>query len=87
MNKTQTIDLLRSQMPGFYSVEQVINLIEKIEEEQSTPKLTVDQVRELTHIILASAVCCNGGFCCKLLVSCILLNFVVNEKSVHLSRH
>ena len=54
MNKTQTIDLLRSQMPGFYSVEQVINLIEKIEEEQSTPKLTVDQVRVLTPIILAT---------------------------------
>jgi hypothetical protein len=41
-------------MPGFYSVEQVINLIEKIEEEQSTPKLTVDQVRVLTPIILAT---------------------------------
>jgi hypothetical protein len=54
MTKNQTVDLLKSQMPGFYSVEQVINLIEKIEEEQSTPKLTVDQVRELTHIILAS---------------------------------
>jgi hypothetical protein len=32
MTKNQTVDLLRSQMPGFYSVEQVINLIEKIEE-------------------------------------------------------
>ena len=32
MTKNQTIDLLRSQLPGFYSVEQVINLIEKIED-------------------------------------------------------
>ena len=32
MTKDQTVDLLRSQMPGFYSVEQVINLIEKIDE-------------------------------------------------------
>lgn len=54
MNKTQTIDLLKSQMPGFYSVEQVINLIEKIEEEeqQATAKLTFDQVRELTRSIV-----------------------------------
>ena len=32
MTKDQTVDLLRSQMPGFYSVEQVINLIEKMDE-------------------------------------------------------
>ena len=36
MTKNQTIDLLRNQLPGFYSVEQVINLIEKIEEERAT---------------------------------------------------
>ena len=35
MTKNQTIDLLRNQLPGFYSVEQVINLIEKIEEERA----------------------------------------------------
>ena len=26
MTKNQTIDLLKNQLPGFYSVEQVINL-------------------------------------------------------------
>ena len=54
MTKNQTIDLLKNQLPGFYSVEQVINLIEKIEEEkvQTAPKLTSDQVRELTQIIV-----------------------------------
>ena len=54
MTKNQTVDLLKNQMPGFYSVEQVINLIEKIEEEkvQTAPKLTLDQVRELTQIIV-----------------------------------
>jgi hypothetical protein len=36
MTKNQTIDLLRNQLPGFYSVEQVINLIDKIEEERAT---------------------------------------------------
>ena len=54
MTKNQTIDLLRNQLPGFYSVEQVINLIEKIEEEkvQSAPKLTFDQLRDLTQSIV-----------------------------------
>ena len=54
MTKNQTIDLLRNQLPGFYSVEQVINLIEKIEEEkvQSAPKLTLDQLRDLTSSIM-----------------------------------
>lgn len=54
MTKNQTIDLLKSQLPGFYSVEQVINLIENIEEEkvQSTTKLTLDQVRDLTRSIV-----------------------------------
>jgi hypothetical protein len=32
MTKQQTIDLLKAQLPGFYSVEQVIELISKIEE-------------------------------------------------------
>ena len=52
MNKTQTIDLLKNQMPGFYSAEQVINLIEKIEEEQVKPKLSVIQLREIARSIV-----------------------------------
>ena len=52
MNKTQTIDLLKNQMPGFYSAEQVINLIEKIEEEPVKPKLSVDQLREIANSIM-----------------------------------
>ena len=52
MTKSQTIDLLRDQMPGFYSAEQVVNLIEKIEEEQVKPKLSVEQLREITQSIV-----------------------------------
>jgi hypothetical protein len=54
MTKNQTIDLLRNQLPGFYSAEQVINLIEKMEEEkvQTAPKLTLDQLREITQSIV-----------------------------------
>jgi len=52
MTKSQTVDLLKNQIPGFYSAEQVINLIEKIEEEQVKPKLSVDQLREITQSIV-----------------------------------
>jgi len=52
MTKSQTVDLLKDQMPGFYSAEQVINLIEKIEEEQVKPKLSVEQLKEITQSIL-----------------------------------
>ena len=47
MNKNQTIELLKTQMPGFYSVEQVINLINGIEEESKSNKLTVSHMEEL----------------------------------------
>jgi len=36
MNKQQTIDLLKQQMPSFYSLEQVIEMISKIEEPKSS---------------------------------------------------
>jgi hypothetical protein len=52
MTKNETVDLLKSQLPGFYSVEQVINLIDKIEEEQAKPKLSVDQLRDITSSIM-----------------------------------
>jgi hypothetical protein len=35
MNKEQTIATLKNQLPGFYSVEQVIDMIEKIETDES----------------------------------------------------
>ena len=51
MTKNQTIDLLRSQLPGFYSVEQVINLIEKIEEGSSRKVTTDDIQRAIDNVI------------------------------------
>lgn len=49
MTKLQTVDLLKSQLPGFYSVEQVINLIEKIEDQ---PKVSMELIQEIeTRII------------------------------------
>jgi hypothetical protein len=53
MTKSQTVDLLRNQLPGFYSVEQVISLIERIEEEQVKPKLLDFQIRDITNSIMS----------------------------------
>ena len=36
MTKKQTVELLQQQLPGFYSVEQVIALINGIDESEST---------------------------------------------------
>lgn len=33
MTKTQTVELLQKQLPGFYSVDQVIKMINEIEED------------------------------------------------------
>lgn len=35
MTKSQTVELLKKQLPGFYSVEQVIEMIDKIEDSRS----------------------------------------------------
>ena len=51
MTKNQTIDLLKSQLPGFYSVEQVINLIEKIEDDSSRKITTDDIERAIDNVI------------------------------------
>jgi len=45
MTKQETIDLLKQQMPGFYSVEQVIDMISKIED----PKPRTDCLDEVIY--------------------------------------
>lgn len=56
MNKQQTIELLQQQLPGFYSVEQVIKLVNDIdvdETSQSTAplSLTEDQFENIKEKI------------------------------------
>jgi len=46
MTKQQTIEILQQQLPGFYSVEQVINVINGIEDFKPIT-LTEDQINEL----------------------------------------
>ena len=50
MTKQQTIELLQQQLPGFYSVEQVINVINGIEDFKPIT-LTEDQINELASQI------------------------------------
>ncbi len=51
MTKQATIDLLKQQLPGFYSAEQVIDIISKIEPEvlevYEFTKFTDEQIRTL----------------------------------------
>jgi hypothetical protein len=50
MTKQSTIELLEKQLPGFYSVEQVIKLINDIEESE-TFEFHSDSIKELTNNI------------------------------------
>lgn len=47
MTKQTTIDVLKQQLPGFYSVEQVIDMISKIEESEMSFKFTDEQISTL----------------------------------------
>jgi hypothetical protein len=52
MTKQQTIELLGQQLPGFYSVEQVIKMISDIEDsDSSTFKFDSDQIKQLSRDI------------------------------------
>ena len=53
MTKQETIDLLGKQLPGFYSVEQVIKMITDIEEPEIS-EFHSDSIRELCDNIAES---------------------------------
>ena len=50
MTKNETVELLKNQLPGFYSVEQVINLIEGIEEKENS--ISAEKLEELQNNII-----------------------------------
>jgi len=58
MTKSQTVELLKKQLPGFYSVQQVIEMIEKIEEvdPMQQPSLSADHVEDLIELIRGKVV-------------------------------
>ena len=56
MTKQQTIETLQKQLPGFYSVEQVIKMINDIEDSESTGILTEQQIIDLADQIASGIV-------------------------------
>ena len=46
MNKNETIELLEKQLPGFYSVDQVIELIKGIEAEEGMSPFKIESLVE-----------------------------------------
>jgi hypothetical protein len=52
MTKQQTIELLQQQLPGFYSVEQMIKIISEIED---TPSISIND--ELIESIVDEIAC------------------------------
>ena len=51
MTKNQTVELLKQQLPGFYSVEQVIDIINAIEEEGQVQTYSPEQIEKLLETI------------------------------------
>jgi hypothetical protein len=50
MNKQQTLSLLKQQMPSFYSLEQVIDMISKIEDEKPTQTMSRDMAMKIIKV-------------------------------------
>lgn len=51
MTKSQTVELLEKQLPGFYSVAQVIKLINDIEEDSQAQAYNENQIEALIEKI------------------------------------
>ena len=55
MTKQQTIDTLKTQLPGFYSAEQVIEMISKIEDSGTAP-FDVNEFKEQIEEAVKNAI-------------------------------
>ena len=51
MTKQQTVELLKQQLPGFYSVEQVINIINGIEDDSQAEAYNENQLEDVADSI------------------------------------
>ena len=87
MNKQQTIELLQQQLPGFYSVEQVINIIKDIDEmsEPTAPlSLTEDQFEKIKEKIYYAIENCMGNMYSDDLVNTDTAEFSLNGNEIQL---
>jgi len=51
MTKQATVELLKQQLPGFYSVEQVINIINGIEDDSQAEAYNENQLEDVAESI------------------------------------
>ena len=51
MTKQATVELLKQQLPGFYSVEQVINIINGIEDDSQAEAYNENQLEDIADAI------------------------------------
>jgi hypothetical protein len=87
MTKQQTVELLQKQLPGFYSVEQVINIIRDIDEmsEPSAPlSLTEDQLGDIDEQIHNAIDRCMGNMYSDDLVNVDTAEFSLNGNEIQL---
>jgi len=89
MNKQQTIELLQQQLPGFYSVEQVIKLVNDIdvdETSQSTAplSLTEDQLGDIDEQIYHAIGRCMGNMYSDDLVNVDSAEFSLSGNEIQL---
>jgi hypothetical protein len=89
MNKQQTIELLQQQLPGFYSVEQVIKLVNDIdvdETSQSTAplSLTEDQLGDIDEQIYHAIERCMGNMYSDDLVNVDSAEFSLSGNEIQL---
>ena len=89
MNKQQTIELLQKQLPGFYSVEQVIKLINDIDvDETSQPSaplsLTDEQLEDIKEQMYNAIDHCMGNMYSDDLVNVDSAEFSLNGNEIQL---
>ena len=51
MTKMQTVELLQKQLPGFYSVDQVIKIINDIEDDSQAQAYNENQIEDLVDLL------------------------------------
>lgn len=87
MNKQQTIELLQQQLPGFYSVEQVIKLVNDIDEmsEPTAPlSLTDEQLEDIKEQMYNAIDRCMGNMYSDDLVNVDSAEFSLNGNEIQL---
>jgi len=83
MTKQQTVELLKQQLPGFYNVEQVINIINGIEDSSQT-SLDEDQLEEIADDIYDNVRKALGSMYSGDLVDTDSAEFSLYDKTIEL---